>query len=181
LNIESIRDASFSPRVEYGQFDRPGAISSNRKNEDLMPQHAPRLALIDGRWCGADDGATFAVVDPASGKEIARVPDMGVAEAERAIAAAAGAFATWKKRTAKERAAKERADILRRWQDLMLAEAERLAALMTREQGKPLAEARGEVAYAASFLGWFAEEGRRANGLEDHLEMKYVLFGGLTP
>ncbi len=122
-------------------------------------QPAPSLAYIDGVWSGADDGRTFAVVDPASGREIARVPDMGVAETERAIAAAAAAFETWKKRTAKERG-----DILRRWQDLMLADVERLAALMTEEQGKPLAEARGEVAYAASFLGWFAEEGRRAYG-----------------
>jgi succinate-semialdehyde dehydrogenase/glutarate-semialdehyde dehydrogenase len=120
---------------------------------------AQSLAYIDGLWCGADSGRTFAVSDPASGQEIARVPDMGVAETERAIVAAATAFETWKKRTPKDRG-----DILRRWQDLMLADVERLAALMTLEQGKPLAEARGEVAYAASFLGWFAEEGRRAYG-----------------
>ena len=123
------------------------------------PKPARNLAYIDGVWAGADSGATFAVTDPASGAEIARVPDMGAAETERAIAAASTAFETWKKRTAKERA-----DILRRWQDLMLADVDRLAALMTLEQGKPLAEARGEVAYAASFLGWFAEEGRRAYG-----------------
>jgi succinate-semialdehyde dehydrogenase/glutarate-semialdehyde dehydrogenase len=123
------------------------------------PPPAPSLAYIDGVWSGADDGRTFAVVDPATGHEITRVPDMGVAETERAIAAAAAAFETWKKRTAKDRG-----DILRRWQDLMLADVDRLATLMTHEQGKPLVEARGEVAYAASFLGWFAEEARRAYG-----------------
>jgi succinate-semialdehyde dehydrogenase/glutarate-semialdehyde dehydrogenase len=121
---------------------------------------SPRsLSYIDGAWVGADSGATFPVVDPATGALIAEVPDMGLAETERAIAAAAAAFVTWRKRLPKERA-----DILRRWQDLMLAERENLAQLMTREQGKPLAEALGEVAYAASFLGWFAEEARRSYG-----------------
>jgi succinate-semialdehyde dehydrogenase/glutarate-semialdehyde dehydrogenase len=117
------------------------------------------LAYIGGLWCGADSGRVFTVTDPASGQTIAEVPDMGAAETERAIDAAATAFETWKKRTARERA-----DILRRWQDLMLADVDRLAGLMTLEQGKPLAEARGEVAYAASFLGWFGEEARRAYG-----------------
>jgi len=117
------------------------------------------LAYIDGAWVGADNGATFAVVDPATGDEIARVPDMGAAETERAIAAAAKAFPAWRKRTAKERS-----DILRRFHDLMMADQERLAQLMTSEQGKPLAEARGEVAYAAGFLSWFAEEARRSYG-----------------
>ncbi len=117
------------------------------------------LAYIDGAWVGADSGVTFAVVDPATGDEIARVPDMGAAETERAIAAAARAFPAWRKRTAKERS-----DILRRFHDLMMADQERLAQLMTSEQGKPLAEARGEVAYAASFLSWFAEEARRSYG-----------------
>src|SRR5579859_6947352 len=116
-------------------------------------------AYIDGAWTGAANGATFAVYDPASGAEIARVPDMGVAETERAIDAASRAFPIWRKKTAKERS-----DILRRFHDLMIADQERLARLMTSEQGKPLAEARGEVAYAASFLSWFAEEARRAYG-----------------
>jgi succinate-semialdehyde dehydrogenase/glutarate-semialdehyde dehydrogenase len=116
-------------------------------------------AYIDGAWIGADNGATFAVVDPATGDEIARVPDMGAAETERAIAAAAKAFPAWRKRTAKERS-----DILRRFHDLMMADQERLAQLMTSEQGKPLGEARGEVAYAAGFLSWFAEEARRSYG-----------------
>jgi succinate-semialdehyde dehydrogenase/glutarate-semialdehyde dehydrogenase len=117
------------------------------------------LAYIDGAWVGADSGGTFAVTDPATGAEIARVPDMGAVETERAIAAAAKAFPAWRKRTAKERS-----DILRRFHDLMMADQERLARLMTSEQGKPLAEARGEVAYAASFLSWFAEEARRSYG-----------------
>jgi len=117
------------------------------------------LAYIDGAWTGADSGATFAVTDPATGAEIARVPDLGAAETERAIAAAAKAFPAWRKKTAKERS-----DILRRFHDLMIADQERLARLMTGEQGKPLAEARGEVAYAAGFLSWFAEEARRAYG-----------------
>ena len=117
------------------------------------------LAYIDGAWTGADSGATFAVTDPATGAEIARVPDLGAAETERAIAAAAKAFPAWRRKTAKERS-----DILRRFHDLMMADQERLARLMTSEQGKPLSEARGEVAYAASFLSWFAEEARRAYG-----------------
>jgi succinate-semialdehyde dehydrogenase/glutarate-semialdehyde dehydrogenase len=117
------------------------------------------LAYIDGAWTGADNGATFAVTDPATGAEIARVPDMGAAETEGAIAAAVKAFPAWRKKTAKERS-----DILWRFHDLMMADQERLARLMTAEQGKPLAEARGEVAYAAAFLSWFAEEARRAYG-----------------
>jgi len=126
----------------------------------MTAQTEPRsLAYIDGAWTGADNGATFAVTDPATGAEIARVPDLGAAETERAIAAAAKAFPAWRKKLAKERA-----DILHRFHDLMMADQERLARLMTSEQGKPLAEARGEVAYAAGFLSWFAEEARRAYG-----------------
>jgi succinate-semialdehyde dehydrogenase/glutarate-semialdehyde dehydrogenase len=126
-----------------------------------MTTHAEirSLAYIDGAWASADNGATFAVTDPATGAEIARVPDMGVAETERAIAAAARALPAWSKKTAKERS-----DILRRFHDLMMTDQDRLARLMTAEQGKPLAEARGEVAYAASFLSWFAEEARRTYG-----------------
>lgn len=115
--------------------------------------------LIDGRWTQADDGGTFPVTDPASGAVIAQVPAMGAAETRRAIAAAEQAWPAWRALTAAERAA-----ILRRWHDLMLAAREDLAQLMTAEQGKPLAEARGEIGYAASFLDWFAEEGRRVYG-----------------
>jgi succinate-semialdehyde dehydrogenase/glutarate-semialdehyde dehydrogenase len=114
---------------------------------------------IDGAWVAADSGARFAVNNPASGEELARVADMGSAETLRAIAAAERALPAWRARTAKDRAA-----ILRRWFDLILANTEDLAALMTAEQGKPLAESRGEVAYGASFIEWFAEEGKRAYG-----------------
>jgi succinate-semialdehyde dehydrogenase/glutarate-semialdehyde dehydrogenase len=131
------------------------------KQEWILNQDKPLVSLcfIDGKWVPADSGKTFAVLNPATGGEIARVPDMGAAETERAISAAAAAFPAWRKRTAKDRS-----DILRRFHDLMMADQERLALLMTSEQGKPLAEARGEVAYAASFLSWFAEEARRGYG-----------------
>ncbi|MBP6900130.1 MAG: NAD-dependent succinate-semialdehyde dehydrogenase [Burkholderiaceae bacterium] len=115
--------------------------------------------LVDGRWCDADDGATLAVHDPASGELLARVPDAGEAETERAIAAAAAAFEPWRSRTAEDRGR-----ILRRWFELLLAHQQDLALLMTREQGKPLAEARAEIAYAASYIEWFAEEARRVYG-----------------
>jgi succinate-semialdehyde dehydrogenase/glutarate-semialdehyde dehydrogenase len=114
---------------------------------------------IDGQWVDADSGATFAVTDPATGSTIAEVADLGAAETRRAIDAAARALPAWRARTAKDRAA-----VLRRWFELMTAHAEDLARLMTAEQGKPLAEARGEVAYGASFLEWFAEEGKRVYG-----------------
>ena len=115
--------------------------------------------FVDGQWIGADSGRTFAVTNPATGATIAEVADMGAAETRRAIAAAERALPAWRAKTAKERAA-----ILRRWFDLVLAHTEDLALLMTSEQGKPLAEARGEVAYGASFIEWFAEEGKRAYG-----------------
>jgi succinate-semialdehyde dehydrogenase/glutarate-semialdehyde dehydrogenase len=117
----------------------------------------PTVALIDGEWVTSPK--TFAVTDPASGAEIARVPDLGAREAQRAVDAAARAFPGWSAKTAKERAA-----ILKRWFDLVTAETENLAQLMTAEQGKPLAEARAEVGYGASFIEWFAEEGKRAYG-----------------
>ncbi|MBN9461500.1 MAG: NAD-dependent succinate-semialdehyde dehydrogenase [Burkholderiales bacterium] len=118
-----------------------------------------RQGYIDGRWADADAGGRFAVTDPATGEAIAEVADMGAAETRRAIDAAGRALPAWRARTAKERAT-----ILRKWHDLILAHAEDLAVLMTSEQGKPLAESRGEVAYGASFVEWFAEEGRRAYG-----------------
>ncbi|MEJ6007700.1 NAD-dependent succinate-semialdehyde dehydrogenase [Paucibacter sp. AS339] len=116
-------------------------------------------ALLDGRWVAADDGRTFAVCNPATGEQLGQVPLMGAAETARAIAAAERAWPLWKKRSAKERA-----KVLLRWHELVLAHTEELASLMTQEQGKPLAEARGEVAYAASFIEWFAEEGKRLYG-----------------
>ena len=118
-----------------------------------------RQGFIDGQWVDADSGAVFAVTDPASGQTLVEVADMGVVETQRAIDAAARALPAWRARTAKDRGA-----ILRRWFDLIIAHTEDLAQLMTAEQGKPLAEARGEVAYGASFIEWFAEEGKRAYG-----------------
>jgi succinate-semialdehyde dehydrogenase/glutarate-semialdehyde dehydrogenase len=115
--------------------------------------------FIGGKWVDAASGATHQVMNPATREPIGTVPDMGAAETRRAIEAAAEAFPAWAARTARERAA-----ILRRWFDLMMANQEDLAALMTAEQGKPLAESKGEIAYAASFIEWFAEEGKRLYG-----------------
>ncbi len=118
-----------------------------------------RQAYIDGEWVDAADGSRFDVSNPADGSVLANVPALGVIETRRAIEAAAAALPTWRARTAKERAT-----ILRRWFELIMAHQEDLAVLMTSEQGKPLAEARGEVAYGASFIEWFAEEGKRIYG-----------------
>ncbi len=118
-----------------------------------------RQCYIAGRWTDADSGKTFAVTDPATGEKIASVPDCGGAETRRAIAAAEAALPGWR-----HTSAAERGRILRRWFELMLAHRDDLALLMTREQGKPLAEAQGEIGYAASFFEWFAEEGKRAYG-----------------
>src|SRR5215471_5570287 len=116
-------------------------------------------AFIAGRWCDADKGETLPVINPASDGTIGTVPRMGAVETRRAIEAAERALPDWRARTAKERA-----QILRRWFDLMLANQEDLARLMTIEQGKPLIESRGEITYAASFIEWFAEEGKRIYG-----------------
>ncbi len=123
------------------------------------PTLLQQLAYIDDQWVPADSGATLPVTNPATGALLGTVPNMGAAETRRAIAAAAAAMPAWAAKTAKERAT-----VLRRWHDLMMANQEDLAILMTAEQGKPLAEARGEVAYAASFIEWFAEEGTRLYG-----------------
>jgi succinate-semialdehyde dehydrogenase/glutarate-semialdehyde dehydrogenase len=115
--------------------------------------------FIDGQWVGADGGAVREVRNPATGDLLATVPYAGTAETRRAIEAAVRAFGPWRARTADERAR-----VLRRWYDLMLANQEDLACLMTSEQGKPLAESRGEIGYAASFIEWFAEQARRVDG-----------------
>lgn len=114
---------------------------------------------IDGMWLDADDGRTLAVTNPATGKPLGTVPNMGANETRRAIAAAQRAWPAWRAKPAKERAA-----VLRRWFDLMLTHQEDLARLLTAEQGKPLAEARGEIAYGAAFIEWFAEEAKRIYG-----------------
>ena len=116
-------------------------------------------AYVAGDWIDADDGATFEVVNPARGDVICSVPDLGRAETARAIAAAETAQKEWGKRTAKERA-----NILRAWYDLMMANQDDLARILTAEMGKPFAEAKGEIAYGASFIEWFAEEAKRVYG-----------------
>lgn len=116
-------------------------------------------AFIDGQWCAADDGGTVAVTDPATGEQIATVPNMGIEETARAISAADAALPAWRAMTADARA-----KILRRLFDLMMEHQDALGELLSREQGKPLTEAKGEIAYAASFIEWFAEEGKRAYG-----------------
>ncbi|WP_439886399.1 NAD-dependent succinate-semialdehyde dehydrogenase [Pseudomonas sp. MBLB4123] len=116
-------------------------------------------AYIDGQWCDAQDASTQDIFNPANGALIGRVPNMGSAEAQRAIAAANAAWPAWRARTAKERSA-----VLKRWHALMLEHADALAEILTLEQGKPLAEARGEILYAASFIEWFAEEAKRIYG-----------------
>ena len=128
-----------------------------------MQLQAPDLfrqqAHINGQWCEADNGARTDICNPANAERLGSVPNMGAAETRRAIEAAQAAQPAWRKRTAKERSA-----VLRKWFELMMAHQEDLAQIMTAEQGKPLAEARGEVAYAASFIEWFAEEAKRVYG-----------------
>ncbi|MBK9796275.1 MAG: NADP-dependent succinate-semialdehyde dehydrogenase [Holophagaceae bacterium] len=127
----------------------------NLNNPDLLKQRC----YLDGQWLAADDGGVIDVTNPATGLKLGTVPRMGGEETRRAIEAASRALPAWRARTAKDRAA-----VLRRWFDLMLANQEDLAILMTAEQGKPLAESKGEIAYAASFIEWFAEEGKRIYG-----------------
>jgi len=118
-----------------------------------------QLCFIDGKWVGADGGETIDVTNPATGEKLGTIPKMGAAETRRAIEAAARAYPLWRAKTAQERAT-----ILRRWFELLLENQDDLAILMTAEQGKPLAESKGETVYAASFIEWFAEEGRRIYG-----------------
>lgn len=125
------------------------------KDPDLFRQ----ANYIDGQWVQADSGRTLAVRNPSTGEVIGQVPAMSAAETRRAIEAAHAALPAWRAMLAKERAA-----ILRRLYDLMMANADDLAAIMTAEQGKPLTESKGEIAYAASFIEWFAEEGKRVYG-----------------
>jgi succinate-semialdehyde dehydrogenase/glutarate-semialdehyde dehydrogenase len=114
---------------------------------------------VDGRWIAAASGLSHAVANPASGEVLGTVPRLAADETRAAVAAAHAAFPAWAAKTAKERSV-----LLKRWNDLILANVDDLAAIMTAEQGKPLAEAKGEVSYAASFIEWFAEEGKRLYG-----------------
>jgi succinate-semialdehyde dehydrogenase/glutarate-semialdehyde dehydrogenase len=125
------------------------------RDSDLFRQQA----YIGGRWCDADSGATLKVNNPATGEILGTVPLMVANETRRAIEAAKDAFIDWSRKPAKERSI-----LLRRWHDLIMSNVEDLGALMTAEQGKPLAEAKGEVAYAASFIEWFGEEAKRVYG-----------------
>ena len=125
------------------------------KDASLLKQ----LCYINGQWSAADSGATINVTNPATAEVIGFIPKMGRRETSRAIEAANVAWPAWRAKTAKERAV-----ILRRWFDLLMENQEDLAIIMTAEQGKPLAESRGEIAYAASFIEWFAEEGKRIYG-----------------
>jgi succinate-semialdehyde dehydrogenase / glutarate-semialdehyde dehydrogenase len=116
-------------------------------------------AFVNGEWVNAANHATHDVLNPATREKLGSVPDMGAAETRRAIEAAAAAFPAWAAKTAKDRGV-----ILRRWFDLLMANQDDLAIIMTAEQGKPLAESKGEIAYAAAFIDWFAEEGKRLYG-----------------
>ncbi len=138
------------------------------KDPDLFRQRC----YVDGTWIDADDGKTIDVTDPATGETLGTVPKLGAAETARAIAGAGRAYPAWRALLAKERAG-----ILRRLAELMLENADDLALLMTSEQGKPLAEAKGEVAYAAAFFEWFAEEGKRIYGdtIPQHQPDKRIL------
>src|SRR6266516_6363526 len=132
-----------------------GIAALNLKDPSLFRQQC----YIDGKWADADSGKSIPVNNPATGEILGTVPNMGAAEARRAIEAANAAFPAWRAKTAKERA-----NILRKWFDLMMASQEDLAKILTAEQGKPLAEARTEISYGASFIEWFAEEGKRIYG-----------------
>ncbi len=132
---------------------KPAALSL--KDPSLFRQQC----YINGQWVDADSGKTIDVTNPATGEVLGTIPNMGAAETRRAIEAANAAWAGWRKKTAKERA-----NVLRKLFNLMMENQEDLAVLMTAEQGKPLAEAKGEIAYAASFIEWFAEEGKRTYG-----------------
>ena len=141
---------------------------------------------IDGKWTDADGGGVFEVSDPATGKPLGTAPDMGVDETRRAIEAANAAWPAWRAKTGKERAA-----ILRNWFNLMMENQRDLGIIMTAEQGKPLPEAMGEIAYGASFIEWFAEEGKRAYGdvIPHHVDGKRIIVlkqpvgvvGAITP
>ncbi len=125
------------------------------KNPDLLHERC----MINGRWTAGKDGAQTEVYNPATGRLVGRVPSLDRSQVREAIAAAEAALPSWRFATAHRRSG-----ILRRWHDLIMANLEDLAVIMTTEQGKPLAESRGEIAYAASFVEWFAEEAKRVYG-----------------
>jgi len=152
------------------------------KNSALFHQQC----YINGKWVDSDSGETSEVTNPATAEVIGTIPKMGAAETNKAIKAAEAGFADWRGRTAKNRA-----NILKNWFELIVENADDLAVLMTTEQGKPLAEAKGEVLYGAAFIEWFAEEGRRAYGdlIPAHMTDKRIMVmkqpigvvGSITP
>lgn len=157
-------------------------LKSRLKDPSLLRMQG----YIDGAWADADSGKTVDVDDPANGKIIGTIPDMGKAETKRAIEAANAAWPAWRSKTGKERGA-----ILRKWFELIMANQEDLAILMTAEQGKPLAESRGEIAYGASFIEWYSEEAKRVYGdiIPHHAAGKRIMVikqaigvvGAITP
>ncbi|HEY3145340.1 MAG TPA: aldehyde dehydrogenase family protein, partial [Dongiaceae bacterium] len=139
--------------MSQAALKKPSALPL--KDQSLFRQQC----YINGQWADADSGKTIDVTNPATGEVLGTIPNMGAAETRRAIEAANAAWAGWRKKTAKERA-----NILRKLFNLMMENQDDLAILMTAEQGKPLAESKGEIAYAGSFIEWFAEEGKRTYG-----------------
>ena len=162
------------------------AASTDLKSLLKDPTLLATQAFVAGDWVEADDGARFEVMNPARGDVICTVPDLGRAETARAIAAAQAAMKGWAARTGKERAA-----VMRKWFDLMMENQEDLALILTAEMGKPLAEARGEIAYGASFIEWFGEEAKRIYGetIPGHMRDKRItvikqpigVVGSITP
>ena len=150
------------------------------------PSLVKNAAYIDGAWVGADSGKSVPVLNPSSGEQIATVPDMGADETRRAIEAAEVAQKLWARKTAKDRAS-----VLKKWFELIMANQDDLGAILTAEMGKPLAEAKGEIAYGASFIEWFAEEAKRIYGdvIPGHQEDKRIVVlkqpigvvGAITP
>ncbi len=140
-------------------FRQQGSVDGGSAIKLKDPKLFRQQGYVDGAWVDADDGGTIAVDNPATGEKLGTVPRMGAAETRRAIIAAERALPQWRAMTGKERSA-----ILRKWADLMMANQGDLAVLMTAEQGKPLAESKGEIAYAASFIEWFGEEAKRVYG-----------------
>lgn len=138
------------------------------KDTNLFRQQA----YLEGKWQNADDGKTIEVTNPATGAVIGTVPKMGVVETKRAIEAANKALPAWRAKTAKERSI-----IIRRWYELLMQHQDDLALILTTEQGKPLAEAKGEIAYGASYLDWFSEEAKRVYGdvIPGHMTDKRVI------
>ena len=145
--------------------------TTNLKNLLKDPTLLCNKAFVAGEWIDANDGATFDVKNPARGDVLTTLPDLSIIEVKRAIDAAEASQRAWAARTGKDRAA-----ILRKWHDLMVANADDLGMILTAEMGKPIAEGKGEIIYGASFIEWFAEEAKRIYGetIPGHLPDKRI-------